>query len=180
MGGQSGQVVVEQAGVTSSVMAAEACERRSPEAARGGIAAKLAAWTQLHGLVALGVYGQTEFGLGDGAVRFTSARSGRCRSRGWPGADARLGVVHRSLAWSPGATTGVLAGVVAGRRAYIRRSPPRPGDADLDPVMFRPDQRRRSRLTWPIATATLCTTALVNASSSPSRSAVRMTESVAA
>lgn len=48
----------------------EVRERRSPGAALGGIAAGLAAWTQLHGLVALEVYGQTAFVLGDGAGLF--------------------------------------------------------------------------------------------------------------
>lgn len=49
---------------------AELRDRRSPGAALGGIAAGLAAWTQLHGLVALEIYGQTAFVLGDGAGLF--------------------------------------------------------------------------------------------------------------
>jgi AcrR family transcriptional regulator len=45
-------------------------DRRSPGAPLGGIAAGLAAWAQLHGLVSLEVYGQTAFVLGDGAALF--------------------------------------------------------------------------------------------------------------
>lgn len=39
--------------------------RRSPGSPLGGIAAALAAWAQLHGLVALEIHGQTAFVLGE-------------------------------------------------------------------------------------------------------------------
>lgn len=45
-------------------------DRRSPGAPLGGIAAGLAAWAQLHGLVALEIHGQTAFVLGSGAELF--------------------------------------------------------------------------------------------------------------
>ncbi len=45
-------------------------DRRSPGSPLGGIAAGLAAWAQLHGLVALEIHGQTAFVLGGAAELF--------------------------------------------------------------------------------------------------------------
>ncbi len=45
-------------------------DQRSPNASLGGVADGLAAWSQLHGLVSLEIYGQTAFVLGDGTGLF--------------------------------------------------------------------------------------------------------------
>lgn len=45
-------------------------DRRSPDAPLAAIAAGLAAWTQLHGLVTLEIHGQTQFVLGDATGLF--------------------------------------------------------------------------------------------------------------
>ncbi|MGB5953062.1 MAG: TetR/AcrR family transcriptional regulator [Ornithinimicrobium sp.] len=45
-------------------------DERSPYAPLGGVAQGLAAWSQLHGLVSLEIYGQTAFVLGDATGLF--------------------------------------------------------------------------------------------------------------
>lgn len=61
-------------------------DRRSPGAPLGGIAAGLAAWAQLHGLVALEIHGQTAFVLGGGAELFHHCVARQVRDLGLHGA----------------------------------------------------------------------------------------------
>lgn len=63
-------------------------DRRSPGSALGGIAAGLAAWTQLHGLVALEVHGQLAPVLGDGAGLFRYCVERQVRDLGLAGRGA--------------------------------------------------------------------------------------------
>ncbi len=57
-------------------------DRRSPSSPLGGIAAGLAAWAQLHGLVALEIHGQTAFVLGSGDALFRHCVERQCHELG--------------------------------------------------------------------------------------------------
>lgn len=67
---RAGSTEPEPDGPALRAQLAEVRDRRSPGAPLGGIAAGLAAWAQLHGLVALEIHGQTAFVLGDPAALF--------------------------------------------------------------------------------------------------------------
>jgi AcrR family transcriptional regulator len=86
--GRAGSAEPDPADPALRAQLEELRDRRSPGSALGGVAAGLAAWTQLHGLVALEVHGQLAPVLGDGAGLFRHCVERQVRDLGLAGRGA--------------------------------------------------------------------------------------------